>query len=222
MAVLDVVKTQQKGRGLDGRETTARRGASGTWCDQGPRPQIGDLQNLQDWVQAPPPPRRLVPLLTNCWFRQSEVQSRGGQPLRLVVACYRQFSQAVDGANQIALQLCIITGQMTRASAVLVLILRYADASAFASCKALGSLERGTTLWEFRWDIIRHCYFPVPKWYTLTMSPQVVHAPLKVARKQLCSHCRTTMTARCAPRPCTSSALARRMRCRPWRTGARW
>ena len=40
-AVLDIVKTQQEGRGLDGREATARRGASGTWCDHGPRLRIG-------------------------------------------------------------------------------------------------------------------------------------------------------------------------------------
>ena len=50
-------------------------------------------------------------------------------------------------------------------------------------------------MWEFQWDIIRHRYFAGPKWCALTMSPQVVHAPVKVARKQLCSHCRTTTTA---------------------------
>ena len=115
--------------------------------------------------------------------------------LRLVVACYCEYSRAVDGANQMALQLRIMTRQMTWDTAVRVFMLRYAAANAFAACKALGLVERGTTLWEFQWDIIQRCYFTGPKWCALTMSPQVVHAPVKVGRKQLCSHCRTTRMA---------------------------
>ena len=42
-AVLDVGKTQQKGRGLDRHEATARGGASGTWCDRCPMLRIGGL-----------------------------------------------------------------------------------------------------------------------------------------------------------------------------------
>ena len=63
-----------------------------------------------------------------------------------VVACYREFSRAVYGANQIALQLRI----MTRTTAVCVFVLRYSAATAFATCKALGLVERGTTMWEFQ------------------------------------------------------------------------
>ena len=33
------------------------------------------------------------------------------------------------------------------------------------------------------------------KWCALMVSPQVVHTPVKVAGKQLCSHRRTTATA---------------------------
>ena len=124
------------------------------------------FKKCQGWAQAPP---RLVPCLRNCWFGESEVQSRGRQPLSPVVACYREFSRAVDGANQMALQLRIMTRQMTWASAVCVFMLRYAAVNAFAACKALGLVERGTTMWEFQWDIIRHRDFAGPKWCALTM-----------------------------------------------------
>ena len=90
-------------------------------------------------------PPHLVPFLTNCWFGEAEVHFRGGQLLSPVVACYCDFSRAVDGASQMALQLRIMTRQMTRANAVRMFMLRYAAANAFAACKTLGLVERGTT-----------------------------------------------------------------------------
>ena len=68
-------------------------------------------------------PPRPIPFLTNCSFRQSEVQSRGGQPLSRVVAC-REFLRAVDGANQMVLQLRIMMRERTWASAVRVFMMR--------------------------------------------------------------------------------------------------
>ena len=187
-AVLDVVKTQQEGRHLDGREATTRRGASGIKAH-------GYKLVLFENPKVGHKPPRLVPFQTNCWFGESEVQSRGGQPLSPVVACDREFSRAVDGANQMALQLQLTTRQMTWATVVRVFMLRYAAANAFAACKALGLVKRGTTMWQFQWDIIRRRYFAGPKWCAWTMSPQVVHAPVKVAGKQLCSHYRMTTTS---------------------------
>ena len=101
----------------------------------------------------------------------------------------------MNGANEIAPQLHMMTRQMTWATAVRVFMLRYEAANAFATCKALGLLERGTTMCEFQWDIIRRRYFASPKWCASTMSPQVVHAPVKVAGKRLCIRCYTTTTA---------------------------
>ena len=85
--------------------------------------------------------------------------------------------------------------QMARAIAVRVFMLQYAAANAFAACKATGLGERGTTMWGFQCDIIRRRYFAGPKWCALTISPQVAHAPVKVAGKQLCSDGHTTTTA---------------------------
>ena len=65
----------------------------------------------------------------------------------------------------------------------------------FMHARLLGLAQRGTTMWEFQWDIIRRCYFAPPKWCALTMSPQVVHAPVKVGGKPLCSPGRTTTTS---------------------------
>ena len=140
-------------------------------------------------------PPLLVPFLTNCGFEESEVQSGGGRPFIVVVAWYVEFSQAVDGANPMAHQRRSMTEQITWASTVRVLMVPYAAANAFAACKALGLVECGTTVWEFQWEIIRHRYFARPKWCALTMSPQVVHAPVKVGRKQECICYRTTATA---------------------------
>ena len=50
-------------------------------------------------------PPRLVPFLTNCWYGEEVPKDRRGNPLPPVVACYREFSRAVDGANQMALQM---------------------------------------------------------------------------------------------------------------------
>ena len=52
-----------------------------------------------------------------------------------------------EGARrQMDVQLRIMTRQMTWASAVRVFMLRYAPANAFAPCKALGLVERVTTV----------------------------------------------------------------------------
>ena len=56
------------------------------------------------------------------------------------------------------------------------------------ACKALGLVERSTSMWEFQWHIIRRLCFAGPKWCALTISQQVVHAPVKFAGKHLCSH----------------------------------
>ena len=45
---------------------------------------------------------RLVPFLTNRWYGEEVPKDRRGNPLPPVVACYRVFSRAVDGANQMA------------------------------------------------------------------------------------------------------------------------
>ena len=58
-----------------------------------------------------PPP--LVPFLTNCWYGEEVPKDRRGNPLPPVVACYREFSRAVDGANQMALQMRQQWRQMT-------------------------------------------------------------------------------------------------------------
>ena len=50
-------------------------------------------------------PRRLVPFLTSCWFVEEAPKGGRGNPLPPVVALYREFSRAVDGANRMVLQM---------------------------------------------------------------------------------------------------------------------
>ena len=62
-------------------------------------------------------PPHLVSFLTNCWFGLPQVQILGGHPFSPALTCYREFARAVNGANRMGLQLCIMTRQMTWASA---------------------------------------------------------------------------------------------------------
>ena len=100
-------------------------------------------------------PPCLVSFLTNCWYGEEVPKDRRGNPLPPVIACYREFSRAVDGANQMALQMRQLATQMTWSHAVRAFMVRYAAGNAFATAKALGLLDEKTTMWEFQWDILK-------------------------------------------------------------------
>ena len=63
----------------------------------------------------------------------------------------------MGGANQMALQLRLITWHMRWASTVFML--RYAPANTLAACKALGLVDPAATMCELQLDIIRRPYF---------------------------------------------------------------
>ena len=141
-------------------------------------------------------PLHLVSFLTNSWFGEAEGQSRSRQPLTPIVVLCREFSLASDGANQMPLQLRMMTRQMQSTSEVATFMVRYMAANAFASLKAPRLVKPGITIWQLQSDIIRRRYFAWPKWWECTTSSLVVHAPVKVTGKQLCGRCLTT-TKKC-------------------------
>ena len=100
-------------------------------------------------------PPRLVPFLTNCWYGEELPKDRRGIPPPPVVVCYREFSRAVNGANQMALQMRQLGRQMTWSHAVRGFMVQYAAGNAFATAKALGLVDDKTTMWEFQWDILK-------------------------------------------------------------------
>ena len=64
-------------------------------------------------------PPKIVPFLTNCWYGVDDpARDQRGNNLPAVVAKYRQVSRAVDGANQMALQMRQMGRQMTWSHAV--------------------------------------------------------------------------------------------------------
>ena len=71
-------------------------------------------------------PPRLVPSLTNSWYGEEVPKDRRANAFPPVVACYREFSRAVDGANQMALQMRQLGRQMTWSHAVRAFMVRCA------------------------------------------------------------------------------------------------
>ena len=118
-------------------------------------------------------PPRLVPFLTNCWYGEEVPKDRRGNPLPPVVACYREFSRAEDGANQMALQMRQLGRQMTWNHTVHAFMVRYAAGNAFATAQALGLVDDKTTLWEFQWDILKQRYFSGAKFNNTTPTAAV-------------------------------------------------
>ena len=129
-------------------------------------------------------PPRLVPFLTNCWYGEEVPKDRRGNPLPPVVACHREFSRAVDGAKQMALQMRQLGRQMTWSHAVRVFMVRYAAGNAFATAKASGLVDDKTTMWEFQWDMLKQRYFSGAEFNSTTPTaavptlcePPLVHA----------------------------------------------
>ena len=141
-------------------------------------------------------PPHLVPFLTNCWYAEEVPKDQRGNPLPLVVACYRESSRAVDGANQMALQMRQLGRQMTWCHAVRAFMVRYAARNAFATAKPLGLVDDRTTMWEVQWDILKQRYFSGAEFNNTTPTAAVptVHAPKRFASRLLCTHCRNRST----------------------------
>ena len=141
-------------------------------------------------------PPRLVPFLTNCWYGEEVPKDRRGNPLPPVLACYWEFSRAVDGANQMALQMRQLGRQMTWSHTVRAFMVRYAAGNAFATAKALGLVDDKTTMWEFQWDILKQRYFSGAEFNntTPTAAAPTVHVPKRFASRLLCTHCRSGTT----------------------------
>ena len=132
-------------------------------------------------------PPKTVPFLTNCWYRVDDpARDRRVNNLPAVVAKCREVSRAVDGANQIVLQMLQMGRQMTRSHTVRAFMLRYAAGNAFATFKALGLVEEKTTMWEFEWDILKRRYFAQPQ-ALAARTESVVHAPVRHTQRKLCT-----------------------------------
>ena len=135
-------------------------------------------------------PPRLVPFLPNFWYGEEVPKVRRGNPLPPVVACYPEFSHAVDGANHMALQMRQL-GRQISSHDVRAFMVQYADGNAFATAKALGLVDEKTTMWEFQWDILKQRYFSGAEFNNTTPTAPVptVHAPKRCASRLLCTHC---------------------------------
>ena len=138
-------------------------------------------------------PQRLLPFLTNCWYGEDVPKDRRGNPLPPLVACYRELSRAVGGANQMALQMSQLGRQMTWSHGVHAFMVRYAAGNTFATTKAWGLVDEKTTMWEFQWDILKQRYFSGAEFNNTTPTAAVptVHAPRRFASRSLCTHCRS-------------------------------
>ena len=57
-------------------------------------------------------------------------------------------------------------------------MVRYAAGNAFATAKALGLVDKKTTMWEFQWDILKQWYFSGAEFNNTTPTAMVpaVHA----------------------------------------------
>ena len=154
--------------------------------------ELAVYKNRNTWRK----PRRLVPFLTNCWYREEVPKDGRGKPLPPMVACYREFSRAVDGANQMALQMRQLGRQMTWSHAVRALMVRYAAGNAFATAKALGLVDEKTTMWELQWDILKQRNFSGAEFNNTTPTATVptLHALKRFAGRLLCTHCRSGST----------------------------
>ena len=150
-------------------------------------------------------PPRLDPFLTNCWFGEEVPKERRGNPLPLVVACYREFSRAVDGANLRALQMRQQERQMTWSHHVRAFMVRYAAGNAFPTAGALGLVDEKMTMWEFHWDVLKQRCFSGAEFNNTTPTAVVptVHALKVFACRLLCRHCRSGST-RWACGPCVT------------------
>ena len=103
------------------------------------------VQESEGRAQPPPPPR-VVPMLTNVWFaRKGPPHRRSGREVHPVVAAYRTLSRGVDGVNHIALQMRRVGRQMTWAHVVRA----YAVGNAFATCRQWGLCKETTSMWEW-------------------------------------------------------------------------
>ena len=129
----------------------------------------------------------LVFFVTNCWYGEEVPKDRRGNPLPPVVACYCEFSRAIDGANQMALQMCQLGRQMTWSHIVRAFMVQYVAGNAFATAKALVLVDDKTTMWEFQWDILNQRYFSRAKFNNTTPTATVptVHAPKRFASRLL-------------------------------------
>ena len=110
-----------------------------------------------------------------------------------MVAAFRDFSLAVDGANQMALQLRQFGRQMTWSHAVRTFMLRHAAVNAFTPGKRLGLIESGVSMWDFYWSILVRRYFGNAG--MRAVQPSEVHGPVKRSTRQTCDHCRLGTTS---------------------------
>ena len=126
-------------------------------------------------------------ILTNCWFGDAVQEWVVPSGCLLL-----QTLPPVNGAHQMALQLRIMSRQMTWSATVHVFMVRWMP----MPLRHARQGPRGRRHHHAGIPIGDHqaAVFLRPKGCALTASPQVVHAPVKVVGKQLCSHCRLTST----------------------------
>ena len=127
-------------------------------------------------------PPRVVPMLTNVHLRQAgPLHRRSGKEVNPVVASHRQLSRAVDGVNQMALQMRQMGRRMTWSHVLRAFVLRYALVNAYATCRSLGGAHTGT-MFDWQWDLIRRrfCKVAVAK---------PIHVPVWMLGRRVCTHC---------------------------------
>ena len=82
-------------------------------------------------------PPKLVPILCNVWYAARGPLHHTRRKIHPLVAAYCQVARGVDSANQMVVQLRLFGREMSWSQAVGGLLLRYAAAKAFATCRTM-------------------------------------------------------------------------------------
>ena len=125
----------------------------------------------------------LVPILSNVWYAARGLLHHTGQEIHPLVAAYRHTARGVDSANQMALQMPLLGKQMSWWQAVPGLLLRYAAANAFATCRALERCRGTDSMWEWQWALLcrRYCTDAQPR--------RNIQVPVAGAQRRTFAHC---------------------------------
>ena len=88
---------------------------------------------------------RVVPLLTNCTFR-NQCWWSGRAETRCEIGAYRQLAGGVDTANQLALQHREVGRFRSWSKALRAFVVRYAISNSFVACKSTDLILENTSL----------------------------------------------------------------------------
>ena len=133
---------------------------------------------------------KVVPFLTNvAWDIPAEEHRSKAYIVPPIVRAYRALSSGVDTCNQMALQLRELGRFRTWSKAGRAFILRYAMSNTFATCQVLHLLPPNTTMFQFKWNVMKErCHLESPS-DLCTPSPSVAHLIVCTDTALMCQGC---------------------------------